>query len=173
MYKTVKNDQLKPFSVKQFADMANGYVIQATDQFGSMKGGYPSLKNFDVTDFLHTRKSWEEKSIRKGMLPYIARIDPYTGVEYECYMTMNCIEIDPRDPEVIHRLQFLITFPGSITLEALGVIEEVFTKYIDDEDRARRGNEGPYGIIDRLQRALITFQNQLFSDTSGCCCKRI
>ena len=48
--------------------------------------------------------------------------------------------------------------------EALGIIEEALGMYIDDDDRTRRNEEGPYGVIERLQRAHIVLQNSLFSD---------
>jgi hypothetical protein len=43
--------------------MAEGYVIQATDTVGTTKDGYPSLRKYTVTEFLHTRKTREDKGI--------------------------------------------------------------------------------------------------------------
>ena len=130
-YRTVEDEHRRPASVYYLAGMADGYVIQETDNIHTTREGCPSLKKFAVTGFLHTMKSWEATGpgIKKGMPPYIAQIDPHSSVEYEVYMTMNGIEIDPRSLEVIHRIQYLITFPGSVTLEALGVIEEVFVRH--------------------------------------------
>ena len=58
----------------------------------------------------------------------------------------------------------MILFPGSVTLEALGIIEEALNMYIDDEGRIRRNPEGPYSVIERLQQAHIMLQNALFAD---------
>ena len=141
--------------------MAEGYVPQSTDTIRKTKEGYISLKRFSVEDLLHNRTSWEASGIRKGMLPRHVS-DPYTGVVGEPYMTMNGVIVNPTSPEVISSMQFLITFPGSALLEALGVIEDVFEKYIDDEEGTKKSDNGPFGVLTRLQRAEITLQNLLF-----------
>jgi hypothetical protein len=116
-----------------------------------------------MQDFLHNRSSWERMGIKKGTLPLVVITDPDTGEEYEAFMTMNGIPTNPDSPEVKRRIQFLVTFPGSaLLLEAVGVIEEVFKKYIDDEEGAKKTYKGPFGIITRLQRAEIALQNLLF-----------
>ena len=123
-YRTVRNDAKKPFPVPQIAEMAYGYVVQASDTRKTDKDGFQNIKNFQPTELLNTRNFWESRGIRKGMLPNIVKIDPHSGNEIECYMTMTGVEIDPTSVEVTRRLQALITFPGSVTLEALGIIEE-------------------------------------------------
>ena len=54
--------------------------------------------------------------IKKGELPLIVYIDPITGEEHEAPMTMNGIEIDPTDPEVIRRMNHLISFPVTVNV---------------------------------------------------------
>jgi hypothetical protein len=151
MYKVVKDQNRRAISVYGLAKMCEGYVPQSTDIFRTTKEGFISLKRFPVKDLLHNRMSWEAMGIRKGMLPLHVSIDPHTGAEVEPFMTMNGMIINPESPEVIRRMQFLITFPGSALLEALGVIEEVFEKYIDDEEGTKKSDNGPFGVLTRLQ----------------------
>ena len=163
-YRTVRNDAKKPFPVPQIAEMAYGYVVQASDTRKTDKDGFQNIRNFQPTELLNTRNFWESRGIRKGMLPNIVKTDPHSGNEIECYMTMNGIPIDPNAEAVASKLRAMILFPGSVTLEALGIIEEALNMYIDDEGRTRRNQEGPYGVIERLQQAHIMLQNALFAD---------
>ena len=75
-YKTVRNDQKKPLAVTQIAEMAFGYVVQASDTLKTDKDGFKNIRNFQPTELLNTRNFWESRGIRKGMLPYIVETDP-------------------------------------------------------------------------------------------------
>ena len=59
---------------------------------------------FKPTELLNTKKFWESRGIRKGMLPNIVKTDPHSGNEIECYMTMNGIPIDPNAEAVASKL---------------------------------------------------------------------
>ena len=103
-YRTVRNDAKKPFPVAQIAEMAYGYVVQASDTRKTDKDGFQNIRNFQPTELLNTRNFWESRGIRKGMLPNIVKTDPHSGNEIECYMTMNGIPIDLNAEAVASKL---------------------------------------------------------------------
>jgi hypothetical protein len=63
------------------------------------------------------------------MLPNITYTDPVTQQEIEASMTINGIDIDPYDQDVIVRNQLATSFPPSLMNEASNRIETIFSKY--------------------------------------------
>ncbi len=121
------------------------------------------LKLFEPKDFMHTRSSWEGMGVKNCMLPRITTIDPISRDEFEAPITMNGIEIDPSNVEVIHRFQNLSTFPSTVMHKALGIVETIFKKYIDDDDLPQRNHMSHFEILELVQRMLIILQNLLFA----------
>ena len=117
-------------------------------------------------EFVHNRSSWEVMGIKKGSLPLILSTDPRTGEEYEAPMTMNGIEIDPRDPGVIRRISALKMFPTSVMSESLDTIKQAFETYINDENHPIRktAEDSKFKALERVQRAYIMLQNYLLLD---------
>ena len=166
-YKTVKDSHRRATSVTILLSAAEGYIVQPHDIYKTSKDtGFPILKSFSIREFFHNRASWEVMGIRKGALPLILSTDPYTGDEYEAPMTMNGIEIDPTDPEVISRISALKTFPTSVMSESLDMIKQAFETYINDEDRLIRKTteDSKFEALERIQRAYIMPQNYLLLD---------
>ena len=121
-YKTVKdqNRRATSISIPSLLNASKGYIVQPTDVYRTSKEtGFPIMKSFTIPELLHTCSTWEVIGIRKGSLPLISYIDPITGIEQEAPMTMNGIEIDPTDPEVIRRISALKTYPTSVMSEYL------------------------------------------------------
>ncbi len=51
-------------------------------------------------------------------------------------------------------------------LDALAVIEEAFTEFVDDNDQALQQANGPFYVLDRVQNVLITLQNMLIAEST-------
>ena len=158
-YKTVKDANRRATSVTILLSAAEGYIVQPHDIYKTSKDtGFPILKSFNIMEFFHNRSSWEVMGIKKGTLPLILSTDPRTGEEYEAPMTMNGIEIDPTDPEVIRRISALKTYPTSVMSESLDMIKQVFETYINDEDRPIRksSDDSKFEVLERIQRTQIS-----------------
>ena len=94
---SVRDEKRKVYPVLPLLDMVEGYIPQATDRVSpELSGGY-SLKNFTVSDLLHTRHSWEAIGICKGKLPSTFMVDQH-GDETVPYMLMNGVLIDENSP---------------------------------------------------------------------------
>ena len=122
------------------------------------------MRNFRVTDFLHTRQSWEAMGVFKGKLPSTMIIDQHGNEAYP-YMTMNGLLIDPTSPELIARMRQLRLFSPSAMLPTLEQIKAMYGEYFDDENPTFR-NRGPFPILDKIQSLRIRLQNLLFQELS-------
>jgi hypothetical protein len=161
----VKGQNRRSVPIMNLVQMAELYVVQSSDNVCVTKGGDYSLKRLAPEDFLHTKSTWEKMGITKGQLPNIVQYDA-NGREYEAYMTMNGLEIDPESKQFKSKMLNLSTYPSSVIHETLGMVGSVYKKYIVEDDRAQTRN--PTCIFDelehwQLQYAMIVMQNSLFA----------
>ena len=111
---SIRDDKRKVYPVLPLFLMADGYIPQATDRISIETSGGHSLRNFTVSNLLHTRQSWEAVGICKGKLPSTLMIDQH-GDETFPYMSMHGVMIDENYPEFIAKMNQLIMFPPSAT----------------------------------------------------------
>jgi hypothetical protein len=107
------------------AHLLNGYILSANDRLVYNQTGNPSMKNLSPSDLLHTKPTWEIMGVKKGRLPNLFNPD-----ETPSPMTINGIEIDLTDPDVIHRLNLIKTYPPSVINESLDKLSKIIDKYI-------------------------------------------
>jgi len=139
------------------------YVVKSSDKVVFTRDGGISLKQFSASGFQHTKKTWEVMGINKGCLPNIVYVDPVTGVEYEAYMTMNGLEVDPETEEYKRMIATLTSFPASMVHEAMQVANDIYKEYFEGEERDY--NKSPqtiFEVIEKIQNVLIALQNTLF-----------
>ncbi len=77
--------------------------------------------------------------INKGRLPNLFNPD-----ETPAPMTINGIEIEPTDPDVIHKLNLTRNYPLSVINESLDKIAKTTDKYL--VVKARRNDQSPYMV---------------------------
>ena len=63
---SVRDENRKWYPLNSLYMMTEGYIPQASDNLSVESSGGYSLRNVCVTDFLHTRSSWEAMEISKG-----------------------------------------------------------------------------------------------------------
>ena len=54
--------------MKHMTDMAEHYVVNANDNFGTTREGHPKFANFLPSEFGATKDYWEDKGIPSGCL---------------------------------------------------------------------------------------------------------
>ena len=120
-HRVVKDQSRRSVPVMNLVQMAEMYVVQSSDNIRITKSGDYSLKTLAPEDFLHTKSTWEKMGITKGQLPHIVRYDEY-GRNYEAYMTMNGLEIDPDSQQFQRKMLNLDTYPATLIHETLEVV---------------------------------------------------
>ena len=157
---SVRDDKRKVYPVLPLFSMADGYIPQATDRISIEPSGGHSLRNFTVSDLLHTRHSWEAVGVCKGKLASTSMIDQH-GDETVPYMLMNGVLIDENSPEFIAKMNQIIMFPPAAMLQGLEQIELAFNEFFENDNHTFR-YKGPFSMLDRVQSRKIRLQNILF-----------
>jgi hypothetical protein len=63
-------------------------------------------------------------------------------------------------------MHYVTTFPPSVMIEALAIIEEICKEFIDDGNHSHCKYKGPFAVLDRAQHALVVLQNLLFAEST-------
>ena len=79
--------------------MAEHYVFNANDNFGTTREGHPKFANFLPSEFGATKDYWEEKDIPPGRLLTATYTCPHTGNQIQVHQTMNGVPVDTRTDE--------------------------------------------------------------------------
>ena len=159
----VKDEGRIGHHMKHMTDMAEHYVVNANDNFGTTRGGHPKLANFLPSEFGAAKDYWEEKGIQPGRLLTATYTCPHTGNQTQVYQTMNGVPVDTRSDEFQTMFQNFIAYPPSIILETQSELDKIISEEIENDIRSERKEIGPCYALERLQRALIIMQNKLWS----------
>ncbi len=85
----------------------------------------------------------------KGRPQYILRYDEH-GRKHEAYMTVNCLDIDPKNQEFKCRMLNSSTYKANLIHETLELVALVHKKYSMEDDRNISRN--PTCIQDALEQ---------------------
>ena len=120
-HSVVKDQHRRSVPIMNLVQMAELYVVQSSDNVRPTSSGDYSLKRLAPEDFLHTKSTWEKMGITRNHRPNIVEYDA-NGNEYEAYMTMTGLEIDPKSQQFKRKMLNLSTYPSSVIHETLGIV---------------------------------------------------
>ncbi len=116
--------------MKNMTDMAEHYVVTATNNFSMTREGHPRFLNWLLSVFRATKDYWGENGVQSGLLLNATYTCQAYGNQIQAHKTMNAISVDTRLDEFQIMYKNLLAYPPSIIPETQSEFDKIMSEEV-------------------------------------------